>query len=641
MTNHVCARTNRIADPSFLGRNDVRHQVQSVSIMHFLRFSGWFWTSMQTLGLTVLVVVSLCGVEAGGDVWRAWLEKPVEKRLAQLDEQSRDAQKAGHQWLAAWCFSLSQPIGEQRLSFLDRLAKLPAPGNAAAYLRLERAHCWIAMKQINEAIDVANEERQRKSNDPRLRFDACLILAEALDAGNRVDESNAVRREADDLANRVLYADPGVNPAQVHRPQVKKLPTEKKTEPAELYALAEKMRKAGQYKEAVELYKSVVTAIPDDRLVPASMVGLGWCRIALGDEAGGLLCWTGLIDEKSSPKRKSQRESEPAPLGASGLNSRGPFRGQALLALVDHAVTMKTDPVNAQRWLDRLDEILAQGKPIDPSWDVVLREARLNRIILHLAFDREAKAVEVAKELSADPSGADASRIGEENQYTPARGAMRLAERLTAGESLTPAPALTGGAPANNLRILMADAWASMEQHDHARLIWNLVLDDKSRPTPNQRAYVRMRMADVDREEGHFDYFRMGFTQLLADQPNNPWASRQHLCIALDDIGRRNDPTSGLQGFRKIVDRYPASEQARTASWYTGIVHLFHGRWAQADQAWTELDQRWPNHPWHDVINHAYRPMLREAQRTGTWPVGLPRAAGAEKTEPKIKARTP
>lgn len=598
------------------------------------RFPHGFCAAIRLVGLMVVMVISLFGAEPSEDGWRAWLRKPPEKRLVQLDEQSQAALKAGRQWLAAWCFMLDQPVGEERLSFIDRLAKLPAPGNAGTYLRLERARCWTMTKQIKEAIDVANQERQRKTNDPRLRFDAGLILADALDAGNRVDESNAVRREAEELAKRELYADAGVNPAQAQRQKLK-------TDPAELYALAENQRNAGKYTEAEKLYKSIMAAQRSDRLAPASMVGLGWCRIAQNDEAGGLLCWSGLLDAPIDSNQKNKNQPEAILLGALGPNSRGPFRGQAFLALIDHAVTKRTDPAEAQRWLDRLDDVFAHRKPADPSWDSVLRQARLHRIILHLAFDREAKAIEVAKALSADPAGDDAARIGGGNTYTPARGAMRLAQQLTAGEPLTPAQALTGGTPANNMRILMADAWAIMEQRDHARSLWKILLADQARLKSNQRAYVRMRLADADRDDGQFDFFRMGFTQILADQPNNPWAPRQRLCLAIDDIGRRSDLASGLRGFSDVLTRHPTSEQARTACWYTGMVHLFYGHWAQADQAWTELDQRWPNHPWRDVINQSYRPMLREAQRTGTWPEGLPRAAGAVKPAPTTKPRTP
>jgi hypothetical protein len=207
----------------------------------------------------------------------------------------------------------------------------------------------------------------------------------------------------------------------------------------------------------------------------------------------------------------------------------------------------------------------------------------------------------------------------EQGVYQPATGVGKLLERLAKGTPLTPPEALVSGREGVNLRLILADWWILIDEPVRARRILNLVLSARSQATPDQRCYARMTYADLDFAAWKSDDFRAGYEQALKDRPQNPWAARQHLVLAVDDYGRLQQEALALARLTRIQRDYPSSPQARSAGWYRGVICWWGGHWREASAAWDDLDRRYPDHPWRDVLATDYRPRLAQAI-AAQWP---------------------
>lgn len=419
---------------------------------------------------------------------------PPAERSASISSQGRPP---ADRWLASFLAALAESAGASRLAAVERLLGRQPPGLYAPYLRLEAAVAQTAMNRHVDAIAAAEGVRDGARGDARLRYEACRVLADALAAVGRRDEAAACRREAEDLAQRELYADPGVIRGAGRDDAL----TDEN--PSRWYAEAETKRQQGAWLEASRWYRKVLERFPEHRLAAASAVGLGWCQVGAGDVADAERTWQKLL--------------VPA--------NNGPFRGQALLALIDTALEERADPIRAAAWVEQSEQILAAGTPTDPSWEELPRQTTLRRILLLLARGDGETARRKAAQLLAGSGDDDATaRPASPTTFVPARGVGRLLERLAGDAALTPAEALSAQRPAASLRLLLADAWIAMEVIPRARRHLDLVLAEDAQSTQVQRIYAIMRSADLDRKAWKQDAFRAGYQRTLELAPRHPLA---------------------------------------------------------------------------------------------------------------------
>lgn len=535
-----------------------------------------------------MAVAILAGADPD-DGLRAWLSQPPAARQAGTATPDR--------WLAAYLAVLAEPAGAQRLRLAEQALGRQPPGLYEPYLRLERAAALSASGRHADAIAAAQAVRDGAADQARLRYEACRVLATALAAGGRRDEAAACRREAEDLARRVLYADPGVAGGAAARDRLAD------ADPAAWYREAESQRAAGAWTAAARWYRQVQERCPDHRLAAASAVGLGWCQVGDGSIDDAERTWRGLLDQAAD----------------------GPFRGQALLGLIDVALEERADLVRATSWVERIERILAAGTPADGSWEDMPRQASLRRILVLLARGEGDAARQHAARLLAGPGDDDATaQPASGATFVPARGVGRLLERLAGGNRLTPPEALSPQRPAASLRLLLADAWIALGVAPRARRHLGKVLEADAQASVNQRIYAIMRGADLDRTGWKLDAFRAGYQRTLELAPRHPWRCAVRLALAVDAYGRMGDEAGAIAALERLCQDAPASPEAQTAAWYLGLIPLWAGRWAEAEAAFAALDRRFPAHPWREIVDGAYRPMLREARRTGAWPTGWP-----------------
>jgi len=521
----------------------------------------------------------------------AWLARPLTERIP---SEPWPARPRGDRWLEAYLNLLSMPNANERIPETQALLRRRPPGRYPAYLRLELAAAWAADGQYERAIDVALAVRDDEAQgDARLRYEACRVLAQALTAAGRTTEAEACRRQAEDLAVRELYADPGVVAGASRQVAHDDL------DPAQWYREAERLRLRGAWSEAATWYQRVREQAATHRLASASAVGLGWCALGGGDLTAAERWWRDLLT----------------------ADPTGAFRAQALLALIDVALEERADPDTAERWLQQAEQRVAHDLPSDISWEELPREALLRRLILHLARNQTELARTLAMAWIDGPLHRDTpAHPAQVGTFVPAQGIAQFIERVTAGQPLTPAEALSSRHGSASLRVVLGDAWTALEVPERARRHFGKVAEPSAQAAPNQRIYAVMRLADLDRLAWEDDAFRAGYTRALAMAARHPWSAHIRLALAVDAYGRGGDDTSALAALDAVARDPSAGNHAQTALWYIATIHLMAGHWDRAEAAFTALDRRFPRHPWRDLVDTAYRPLIAEAKRTGTVP---------------------
>ena len=404
------------------------------------------------------------------------------------------------------------------------LAAHPA-ADVAPWFHLARAQALITNQSGTAALDVVIPLTE--DPNPRVRYEATLLAAEALGLCHRIEEARDQLRTAEDIARRTLYADSGVDAA---------IPASRhdaigRTDEERLWRDAESARGRKEFKTALGNYRELLSRFPAGRWRHVAVVQAGWCLVGLQQVAEGEKLWSSFI------------QADPT----------GPWRGRALVALVDVALEERGDPALAESRCQTLESGLsAPGVPAptapdsgDPGegWMGVAREAQLRRILLLLVAGDHVTARARAVALLAEGSPVDRVRtlVTDSPWYTPASGVGRLLEALARGQAITPQAAVIRGKDQANLHLLLADVFILLEIPDRADAHLSVVLAGLLSATPNQRVYATMRQGDMAYAAGHFDLYRTTYADCLTEAPRNPWAATQSLYLAVDAFSRRKN----------------------------------------------------------------------------------------------------
>lgn len=540
--------------------------------------------------LSVLIAVMLNTVSlTAADAFSAWLSTPPAQRAEQRDEQMRAARRSGDRWLAAYL---------EVLGIADAAKRAPAAEQVAVQSPAERKP-WLILVQAQALFEAKQSARAQALLEPvwseaqgRLRYECDRVLSEILRDLGRTGEAADLAREAQDLATRVLYADKGIDTAGLNQSATVEDPA------AALYRQADDAREKADWPTALNALRTIATKHQASPWAAPARVLHGWVLLGQGKATDADTAWAAFIAE----------------------NPAGPWRGAAQVARIDTALEVACDAaVAAARTSELAGQVAARadasndaGTPGD-GWAPIARELELRRILLDIVANRLAEAQRRAQALLGTGRDQAAQPPDAQGVYQPATGVGKLLERLASGHPLTPPEALVTGREAVNLRLILADWWILIDEPIRARRIFNQVLSARSPATPDQRCYARMTYADLDFAAWKAEDFRAGYEQALKDRPQNPWAARQHLVLAVDDYGRLHQEALALARLTRIQRDYPASPQSRSAGWYRGVIAFWGGHWQDAAAAFNDLDQRYPDHPWRGVIATNYRPRVIQA----------------------------
>ncbi len=511
----------------------------------------------------------------------AWLSRsPAQRestRVACIDQ----AKAAGATVFATVLAAAASP-DPVAITTLDALT--PRDARVACWCGIQAARLYVRQQRAAEAITQLLALRDA-APDLRLRYEAVLALHDALRAAKRDGEAEAVRRELTELATHELYAETGL--------EVPTAGPEVVDQGRRVFEAAAKAHADGQLAQAIAGYQQVIKAYPNSSWAARSRLGLGWIEVQQRKIERGEAIWQALAADKPEAA----------------------WRGQALLALVDVAILERLDPQLATARLVPLTQRLAAHAPgADDSWDSIRMPALQYQVILALAAGQSDRAAALANGLiQGDPAhGSVRSSEPGEATFRPASGLGRLLERIASREPLTPPAALSERHPKANMLLLLGDAWMAAERQDRATALFERLYQPDFPAAAVQRLYARMRLADLAWEAGNISGFRLGYTACLDEQPRNPWAAWQQICLAVDAYTKRQAEPEALKRLAQVVRDFPDSGSAQNALWYQGLIALWAGRWSEADKAWRDLDARYPEHPWREVIATTYRPWLTD-----------------------------
>ena len=505
-------------------------------------------------------------------------------------------------WGQAFLQQLELTDLKQRLRLIDTALSAHPPAQIVPWFYLMRAQALLAGGLPVPALDEV--ERIAEQGTPRQKYEAALVASDILVACNRISEARDQLRYAEDIGRRELYTDPGIDiavPASKHD-------AIGRSDEEKLWRDAESSRGRRDFAPALARYRELVSRYPSSRWRDASIVQSGWCQIGIGKVEEAEKNWQAFI----------------------ASNPTGPWRGRALLALVDAALEARGDPGLAHERCLALEAGIAGQRGItlddnkDPGngWDGVERETVLRRILLLLVSGDHASAKIRASAMLASGNPADRVRtlVTGSPWYSPASGVGKLLEAIARGEPPTPATALIAGKDRVNLHLLLSDLFQMLDEPEKAQSHLSVVLAGLVSIAPVQKNYARMRQGDLAYTAGQLDVFRTAYRDCLLESPRNPWSAHQSLILAVDAFSRRGKEDEALKQFGEIQSKFPNSHEAQTAGWYRGVIAYWKGRWAEADSAWQDLDRRYPGHEWTALINDHYRPRVRAAIAVGLPP---------------------
>jgi outer membrane protein assembly factor BamD (BamD/ComL family) len=525
---------------------------------------------------------------AAEDRFAAWLATPPAQREAERDDRMRAARRAGEVWLAAYLELLGIADPAKRATAADRLVT-QTPADRRPWVILAQAQAELAAHQAERALALLEPEWQMAQG--RVRYECDRVMADILTALERPAEAADLAKEAQDLASRVLYADPGINAGGLDQLANPEDPA------AALYRQADEARERSDWPVALERVAQISAKHAASPWHAPAQVLRGWVLVGQGKPKDADAHWAAFI--ATSPV--------------------GPWRGVAQVARIDCALEIACDQAQAAAGVAALGkQILARadaqddtGRPGD-GWAGMVRERELRLILLDLVANRQAEATARAQALLGTGPDQSAGQPDDQGVYQPATGIGKLLDRLAKGQPLTDPRALVTGRDAVNLRLVLADWWILLDEPLRARRILAHVLAERSPATPDQRVYARMHLADLDYAAWKHEDFRAGYERALKDRPQNPWAARQHLVLAVDQYSRQDHEQQALARLTLIQRQFPGSAEAQTAGWYRGVIAWWGHRWSEAAAAWDDLDKRHPNHPWRDFLAQDYRPRLAD-----------------------------
>lgn len=552
---------------------------------------------LPVLLVIALVVTSLTRAQASE--FDNWQSVPPQQRAEQdkRDNCAARARRNGDAWMVAYFDLLKMPV-DRRVAAAESLMK-QSPKDRLGWLTLIQAESLIEIGRPEDAIALL--DAVRTGSTVRLRYECDRVIASALSAAGRGGEAMDFVIESQDLAQRHLYADPGVDQRAASPIRAPATPVDPA---AELYRKAVLSRQARDLDAAESAIAEVAQRHAGSPWAPPTRVLAGWVRMERGKRQEGDDIWSNFIAEDPT----------------------GPWRAMAQLARFDAALEYFADGARARRVLDDL-AVLASKRttvPVDAGarvpppgdgWDGIDRELALRRILLALVAGDQTLAQGLA-EPWISRNGKDRPTSSISGHVTaPSTGVGKLVERLATGIPLTPADALAVHRDTANVRIILADWWICVDEPHRARRVLTEVLNDRKNSTTTQRVYATMRLADIDYASWDVDQFCAGYRACLEQSADNPWAPHQHLALAVDLYARRNDEPGALQRLALIQARFPQSPEARSAGYYRGMIPWWAGRWNEAAAAWDDLDRRYPDNAWHELLETAYRPKLALAIR--------------------------
>jgi hypothetical protein len=499
------------------------------------------------------LVLGLHGGEAPDPDARAldcWLALNPTERIDKRAAFITQARQSGARVIAA-ALEAAGSADPRAIGVVDALA--PTDPAVASWCGIQQARLLMRHARADEAVAALVNLRET-SPTVRLKYEVVLALIDAMRAAKRTTEADELVRELDAMARHELYAESGLD-RPVDLPEVE--------DPARsLFEAAARAHAASQFGPATAGYRQVTVKYPASVWSARARLGLGWVEVQQRRLERGEDLWSALASDQSDAA----------------------WRGQALLALVDVAIIERLDPQLAMTRLVPLMQRLAAHPPgADDTWDSIRMPALQYQVILALAAGQAERASQLALGLvQADPMhGSIRSQEPGETTFRPASGLGRLLERIASGSPLTPAAALSQRHPNANMLLLLGDAWMAAERRDRATPLFERLRQDDFPAAAVQRGYARMRLADLAWESGNIQGFRLGYAACLDEQPRNPWAAWQHVCLAVDAYSRRQVEAEALARLARVVREFPESGSAQNALWYQGLIALWAGRWAE------------------------------------------------------------
>ena len=356
------------------------------------------------------------------------------------------------------------------------------------------------------------------------------------------------------------------------------------------FAAAERQRGARQWAPALDHYQAVIAATPPFVQQAAARWAAGWCEVNLGRVDQAESRWQAMVIEAPS----------------------GPWRGHAMLGLIDVALEDRADPERAANLADILAKAVDEPGERSPDWAGVRRDLLIRRCLLAvLAGDQAAATAHAQAALACGDPRDRVTKDGPGGTYQPPAGVARLIEQLRRGRPLSPPAALTGNRPKAALHVVLGDLAMLAEDFSSADRHFAALAGDAIPASTNQRLYARMRLADVAYAQGRQQDYRTSYLACLDEAPKGPWAPHLLLSLAADAYSRQDNEALAMTRLDLLARKHPTAPEAQSALWFRGVIHFWAERWAEADTAWRDLDQRYPGHAWTDVINGTYRPEIR------------------------------
>ena len=135
---------------------------------------------------------------AASEAIDAWLALPPRARQSACADLLKRAKSADDRWGQAYLQQTQIADGTTRLRLIDTaLAARPA-ADVEPWFQLARSQALIVSSSGIAALEVAIPLTE--DGNPRVRYEASLLAAEALGLSQRTDEARAQLRTAEDLA---------------------------------------------------------------------------------------------------------------------------------------------------------------------------------------------------------------------------------------------------------------------------------------------------------------------------------------------------------------------------------------------------------------------------------------------------------
>jgi len=350
--------------------------------------------------------------------------------------------------MVAYFDLLKMPV-DRRVSAAESLIK-QSPKDRIGWLKLIQAESLVESGMSEDAIALLDPVRTGSSF--RLRYECDRVIASALSAAGRGGEAMDFVIESQDIAERHLYADPGVDPRAASPMKAPATPVDPA---AELYRKAVLSRQSRDFDAAESALTEVARRHAGSPWAPPARVLAGWVRMERGKLQEGDAIWSDFVAEDPT----------------------GPWRAAAQLARFDAALEYFADGARARKVLDDVAVLVSNRTtaPLDSGsrvpapgdgWDGIDRELALRRILLTLvAGDHKAAQALAVQLMSRNGKDKPTARISD-HVTVPSTGVGKLVERLATGIPLTPPDALAVNRDTANVRIILADWWICVDEPD-------------------------------------------------------------------------------------------------------------------------------------------------------------------------------